>query len=194
MWRVGPSPQETVLLNAPAGALRALARLRPTPSERSTRANRFHRRSVGAARGLGARVAALAHVAHLAPRPSHRPLPVALRRSLVVRLASERMIALVAAFVVLGASIVSLQPAAAKPIGDATGAGTGPRIAIGGGPTGDSITGSDSQAAYQELDPAEAGIVGMSGRGQDPSAANAPAASYPDDGTIWKPVAVDTTV
>ena len=133
----GPSPQETVLLNAPAGALRVIARLRPTPSERSMRATRFHSRSVGLARGLGARLASLAHVAHLGPRPGHRPLPVTLRRSLVIRLASERMIPIVAALMVLGASMVSLQPAAAQPIGQVSAGGTDVRLAVGGGDAAD---------------------------------------------------------
>jgi len=173
------------LLNAPAGALRAMARLRPSSSERSRRATRFHRRSVGLARGLGARLSALAHVAHLAPRPRHRPLPVTLRRSLVVRLASERMIPVVAALVVLGASIVSLQPAAAQPIGNTGAGGSDVRLAIGG-----------ETVPQDRLDPAEvAGLIrapGVAVVAADTVAA--PSESYADDGTIYKPVAVDTVV
>src|SRR3990170_8474107 len=45
-----PFPQETILLNAPAGVVRAIARLRPTTSERSTRANPFHPPALRAAR------------------------------------------------------------------------------------------------------------------------------------------------
>ncbi|HEX5591694.1 MAG TPA: M23 family metallopeptidase [Candidatus Limnocylindrales bacterium] len=174
------------MLNAPAGALRAIARLRPSTSERSTRATRFHRRSIGVARGLGARLSIVAHVAHLAPRSSRRPLPVALRRTLIVRLASERMIAIVAALVVLGASVVSLQPAAARPIGDTTGAGTDVRIAIGGESTD-----------VDQLDPME--VAGLFGAGVRTGPAGeqsvvGPEESYADDGTVYKPVAVNTTV
>ena len=179
------------MLNAPAGALRAIARLRPSSSERSQRATRFHRRSVGMARVLGARLSAVAHVAHLAPRPNGRPLPVTLRRSLVVRLASERMIPIVAALVVLGASIVSLQPAAAQPIGDTDAGGADVRIAVGG------ETGVDDR-----FDPMEgAGLIGgpsaNDANGANVAAtdaAEAPAESYADDGTIYKPVAVNTVV
>ncbi len=171
------------MLNAPAGALRVIARLRPTSSERSMRATRFHRRSVGLARGLGARLASLAHLAHLGPRPGHRPLPVTLRRGLVVRLASERMIPIVAALVVLGASMVSLQPAAAQPIGQVSAGGTDVRLAVGGG--GD---------AADQPDPFEvAGLFGgprVAAAGAD----EAPTESYADDGTIYKPVAVNTIV
>ncbi len=171
------------MLNAPAGALRAIARLRPTKSERSPRATRFHSRSVGVTRGLGVRLSLLVHVAHLAPRPGGRSLPASLRRSLVVRLASERMIPIVAALVLLGASAVSLQPAAAQPIGDVAGAGTAPRIAIGG-----------ESIALDQLDPMEvAGLVGRPGA-KVATGGTAPLESFPDDGTIYKPVAVNTTV
>jgi murein DD-endopeptidase MepM/ murein hydrolase activator NlpD len=180
------------LLNAPAGALRAIARLRPTPSERSPRATRFHRRSVGLARGLGARLSVIAHVAHLAPRQAHRPFPVGLRRNLAVRLASERMIPIVAALVVLAASVVSLQPAAAQPVGD-TAAGAGDvRLAIGG-----------EQNLDDQLDPMEiAGLIGgpgakagsLGGIGDGVGDAVGPSESYADDGTIYKPVAVNTVV
>jgi murein DD-endopeptidase MepM/ murein hydrolase activator NlpD len=140
------------------------------------------------AHGLGARLAALAHVAHLAPRSAHRPFPVTLRRSLAVRLASERMIPIVAALVVLAASVVSLQPAAAAPIGD-TAAGAGDvRIAIGG-----------EQYIDDRLDPMEvAGLTGGRGvnadSGEVVEGAVGPSESYGDDGTIWKPVAPNTAV
>ena len=170
------------MLNAPAGALRAMARLRPTKSERSQRATRLHRRSVGVARGLGARLSVLAHVAHLTPRPNRRPLPVALRRSLVVRLASERMIPIVAALVVLGASVVSLQPAAAQPITGPAGNTSNVRLAVGGDPS-----------AADQLDPREyAGP--LVDQGTEADLAGIPQESYADDGTIWKPVAPNTVV
>jgi len=172
------------LLNAPAGALRAIARLRPGTSEPSLRATRFHRRSVGMARGLGARLSTLAHVAHLAPRPSHRPLPVALRRSLTVRLASERMLPVVAALVVLGASIVSLQPAAAQPIGDTGAGGADVRLPVGG-----ELVGQD-RLVSMEFD----GSVGGPASEVLSDTTAGPAESYADDGTIYKPVAVNTVV
>jgi murein DD-endopeptidase MepM/ murein hydrolase activator NlpD len=173
------------LLNAPAGALRAIARLRPTKSERSPRATRLERRSVGLARGVGARLSLFARAVRLDPQSGRRPLPVTVRRSVVVRLASERMVPIVAALVVFAASVVSLQPAAARPVGDVAGPGSAPRIAIGG-----------ETGAFDELDPMEvAGLVG--GPGAKAAAAGdaaQPRESYADDGTIYKPVVVDTTV
>jgi murein DD-endopeptidase MepM/ murein hydrolase activator NlpD len=110
---------------------------------------------------------------------------VTLRRNLVVRLASERMIAIVAALVVLGASVVSLQPAAAQPIGDTAAGGSDVRLAIGG-----------EALADDRLDPAEvAGLIGGPGARVSPEdLAAAPQESYADDGTIYKPIAVDTVV
>jgi len=170
------------LLNAPAGVVRAIARLRPTKSERSTRAHRFHRRSIRAARGFRTRVAVFAHFAQLAPRPTVRPRPITLRRALTVRLASERMLPIIAAIVVLGASLVSFQPAAAaKPIGDVDGAGSGPRLAVGG-ETGD------------QLDPMELAALNGGPSGKTSQADAAPVESYADDGTVYKPFAVSTSV
>jgi murein DD-endopeptidase MepM/ murein hydrolase activator NlpD len=136
------------------------------------------------ARGFGARLSSFAHVAHLAPRPSHRPLPVALRRSLTVRLASERMLPVVAALVVLGASIVSLQPAAAQPIGDTGAGGADVRLPVGG-----EIVNQD-RLVSMEFD----GTVGGPASEVLSDTTAGPAESYADDGTIYKPVAVNTVV
>jgi murein DD-endopeptidase MepM/ murein hydrolase activator NlpD len=169
------------LLNAPAGVVRAISRLRPTKSESSERANRLHRRSIGMARGLTARFVALAHLAQLAPRPAGRLRPITLRRALAVRLASERMLPIIAAIVVLGASLVSFQPAAAAhPIGSVEGNGAAPRLAVGG-------------ATSDQLDPMELAAIGATGAGSAYDLA-APLQSYTDDGTIYKPVAVKTSV
>jgi len=95
------------------------------------------------------------------------------------------MIPIVAALVVLGASIVSLQPAAAQPVGDTAAGGSDVRIAVGG-----------EAIAEDRLDPMEvAGILGGPGvKASSEDAAAAPRESYDDDGTIYKPVAVNTVV
>jgi murein DD-endopeptidase MepM/ murein hydrolase activator NlpD len=169
------------LLNAPAGVVRVVTRLRPTKSARSAQATRFHRRSVGLARGFGARIAAFAHLSHLAPRPSVRPRPITMRRAITVRLASERMLPILAAVVVLGASLLSFQPAAAQPIGAVNGAGDSPRLAIGG-------------EGVDQPDPFEVASLRAAGARVGQADAAAPVQSYADDGTVYKPVAVNTTV
>lgn len=104
-----------------------------------------------------------------------------LRRSLAVRLSSERILPIIAALVVLGASFVSFQPtAAAGATGSVSGAGSAPRIAVGGA---------------GQLDPMEiAAQFGSSRAGSASSAYTAPAPSYANDGTVYKPVAVNTLV
>jgi murein DD-endopeptidase MepM/ murein hydrolase activator NlpD len=112
-------------------------------------------------------------------------MPVAIRRSLVVRLASERMIPIVAALVVLGASVVSLQPAAAQPIGNANGGGGDVRLVVGG-----------EVVAEDRLDPMEFSRVNGGAAMADLSGGTGgtPTESYADDGTIYKPIAVNTVV
>lgn len=184
----GPSSQETVLLNAPAGALRAIARLRPTKSEPSPRATRFHRRSLGLVRGFRVWAASLARGVRLTPRSGHAALSVNLRRGLAVRLASERVVPIVAALLLFGATVVSLQPAAAQPVGDTDGAGTTVRLAIGGGPAEAGGPGSMAVAGAIDGPAAKERVIGTGGDDvQEPD-------GLTDDGTIYKPVAVNTTV
>ncbi len=118
---------------------------------------------------------------HLAPRPAGRQRPLSLRRSVAVRLSSEHMLPILAAVVVLGASLISFQPAsAAGATGSVDGPGTGPRIAIGGA---------------DQLDPQEVAIqLGSRTKTTQAGSDSAPTASYADDGTLYKPVAVDTSV
>lgn len=171
------------MLNAPAGVARAMARLHQAKSERSTPANRFRRRPIGALRGLGMRLAVFVHLAPLAARPAKHPRSTSIRRSMAVRLSSERILPIIAATVVLGASLVSFQPAAAAgSTGSVDGPGTAPRIAIGG--------------TSDQLDPIEmtAGLGTSRSVSDQPDLGVPPVASYADDGTLYKPVAVNTVV
>jgi murein DD-endopeptidase MepM/ murein hydrolase activator NlpD len=98
-----------------------------------------------------------------------RRLPLVLRRTLLVRLGSERAVPIAVAVLVLLASVVSLHPAVPA-VGATEGSGTALRIAVGGA------------GGLMEIDGATAG-----------SSAGAPIGAV-DDGTVYKPVAVDTTV
>ncbi|TAJ99717.1 MAG: LysM peptidoglycan-binding domain-containing protein [Chloroflexota bacterium] len=103
----------------------------------------------------------------------------------MVRLASERMLPVVAALVVLGASIVSLQPAAAQPTGDTSAAGSDVRLQVGGEIVDpERFTGADLDGA----------VSGPASEVLSDDSSAAPAESYADDGTIYKPVAVNTVV
>ncbi|MEO8463444.1 MAG: hypothetical protein ABI555_09535, partial [Chloroflexota bacterium] len=89
---------------------------------------------------------------------------------------------MVAAIVVLGASLLSFQPAAAvNPTGSVDAAGSGPRLAIGGGPTEllDPVR-LASQAGPDASDLGQADLAGT------------PTETYSSDGTLYKPVAVNT--
>ena len=169
------------MLNAPAGVARAIARLRPTTSERATRRHGARRRSVGVARSVAMRIAAVANLAQLTPRPAVRPRPLTLRRAVAVRLASERMLPIIAAIVVLAASLISFQPAAAaRSTGSVNGPGSALRLTVGGG-------------SAEQLDPAELAAMNDTGASGAYSS-EAPVQSYADDGTVYKPVAVDTAI
>ena len=140
--------------------------------------NRAPSRSVGKVRRFGMRIGALMH---LTPRPAAHQRPLSVRRSVAVRLSSEHMLPILAAVVVLGASLISFQPATAiGATGSVDGAGTAPRIAIGGA---------------DQLDPQEVAVqLGSRTKTSAAGPDSAPTASYADDGTLYKPVAVDTSV
>jgi len=94
------------------------------------------------------------------------------------------MLPVVAAIVVLGASLVSFQPAAAvNPTGSVDAAGSVPRLAIGGGPT--DLFDPVRLAIQTGTDASDAGQADLTGT---------PTETYASDGTLYKPVAVNTNV
>ena len=97
------------------------------------------------------------------------------RRLLRARLGSERTLPIAIAFIVVLTSVISLGPAAIETVGAAQAKPEDLRLAVGGG-VSDRI--SD--------DPILSGTLNR------PAAADLGA--YVDDGTLYKPVAVDTTV
>jgi murein DD-endopeptidase MepM/ murein hydrolase activator NlpD len=173
------------LLNALSGVRRAIARRRTPDRDPSLTVRYLHRRVVRLTRRLVDRVAPIPTrrpPADEAPRhlgakrlQGARPLRtrgrfVIDRRLLRVRLSSERTLPIAVAFVVILASIISLGPSAVRPVGAAQGTSAGVRLTIGGG--------SGSGAADPELSGRSTTGVG----------------AYIDDGTVYKPVAVNTTV
>ena len=161
------------------------------------------------------------------------------RRTLISRLGHERSVAMVVVAIVVGASVISVSAGhPAGPTGNTNGAGTAPRIAIGGDTTGDTaadntgdvaVTGgtdgidatdSTESASGDAALGANAGLDTTDSTGsvefgqpvvvtppKSPFAAvdigdtdfasiDAAAVEGPfiDDGTLVKPIAVDTTV
>ena len=176
------------MLNALSGVWRPAARTRsaePDPTVVATSpatTRRLHRRAIGVARFCAdcltatprARQRAVATFRSRA-RATVQPARAATRRRLhrrhvLIRVTTDRAIPLSVALVVLIAAGISLAPAAA-PVGAAQpeAAAAGVRITVGGGAGGPN-----------EFD--------------GPVTADAAAAAPVDDGTFYKPVAVDTSV
>ncbi len=244
------------MLNASAGFQRVLGRVRrPMNDGPASDAPREARRFAVAPklrRGVHVVVAA----SRLAPVREQRGTVVAVapvvvaraatpakpRRSLISRLGHERAVAMVVVAIVVGASVISVSAGhAAGPTGDTNGAGTAPRIAIGGDTTGDTAGDTAGGTVGEATDDTTGDTAGTDGTeagtgdatlgandGQDTtdstgsvefgqpvevtpptspfaaidfgdteiSATDAAAVEGPfiDDGTLVKPIAVDTTV
>ena len=183
------------MLNAVSGAVRGNARNRSEGLDRPViaparikSARHVHRRAIGIARFLAhiftptqrSHERAAAHgVAVAAPRPRTSARRRLYRRHLVLRLTSNRTLPIAVGLIVVLAAGVSLAPAAA-PVGAAQVADNGAvRIAIGGG----NAAAVAGMAALDGID----GPIGDAIEGSD-------ASGYVDDGTLYKPVAVDTSV
>ena len=142
---------------------------------------------------------------------------VARRRSLLGRLGPDRAVAIAVVGILVGASVVSMSAGHATPnTGNTNGAGQAPRIVVGGdtaqaatGQTGSNQDGSTQagNVAFGQPDPTAAsqdafGTIDLHGttlgdpatgdvEGPAPVSVEGP---FADDGTLIKPIAVDTTV
>jgi murein DD-endopeptidase MepM/ murein hydrolase activator NlpD len=208
------------LLNASVGVQRAIGRMRRPPSSR-----------VSSATTVAVSLAAVLHPHSLrevvagyrvAPKDDRKgsgiadgPPPRRARVSLIARIGHERTVALVAAAILLGASVVSVSASRPAPAtGGPTGPGSDVRLAVGGD------GGVDGGGTITEAEPAP-GVLSLSKVSAfDDSAPGSQLESTPgtgtevqplqgavvepvepdvegpylDDGTLLKPVAVDTTV
>ncbi len=232
------------MLNASVGVQRALDRLRPVTSHRSSKAISVQRQSLAAAkalRGFLLRPRADERAAHrqdrsfeavhtaqtstdvavpsflagsrhvplrtgrVAPRSAYADGPVVTkartveRRSLVARFGADRIVPAVAVAILAVAVAVSSAPSAAAtgpagPVGGPIGDGPGARLVAGA---------AVSQSGAQ--DAVNSGITDEVGAVSDPTgvepasdatstSADSSSSAIVEDGTILKPVAVDTTV
>lgn len=188
------------MLNATVGAQRVVGHLRRAPTSRPSLPTGTVRLAVGR---VHAGVRSLAVATGLLPDHDvrRRAVPAArpLGRGLVARAGSDRIVAMVAAAIVLGASAISVVPGAvgghaipAGAVGGPEGPGSAPRIAIGGAVDPDAPDvdyadpGRPPPIAIAARLPDEDG-VGLTNR----AVVEGP---FLEDGTLLKPVAVDTTV
>ncbi len=219
------------MLNASVGVQRVLGRLRRSSTQEMPMLTAPRKGRV-AARLSGPRRSKLSTSTHIDPAPharrQRRPLlpsrasiRALLRRPFSIRLAfdhlgHERIVALAAAGILLGASVLSVGPSG--PSGDTggpSGDGTAPRLAVGGSGDGDDVGSVEDDyvgPADRPIDDPALGVVEPvaggdllartpGGRVYEPGA-DAEAEStdtqvegpFLADGTLLKPVAVDTTV
>ena len=191
------------MLNASVGIQRVIGRVR-RPQDR--REPSVQTRSLSPARRVQRGLHTVIAVSRLAPTRSirveaDRPSEAG-GRSLLGRLGPDRAVTLAVAGILLGASVVSVSAGLPRgATGGTTGDGPAPRIAVGGGtdsaPNDTAGTGSvefgDPEPATTTTQPGFAAIdfpdPGPTTDG--PIDVEGP---FIDDGTLIKPVAVDTTV
>jgi len=208
---------ETVLLNASVGFQRVFGRRRRPSTHRHASARTFG--SPGAAiarqvrRGLDTAVAASRLVPQRETRMAVSRPEVTRRRTFISRLGPDRAVAVAVAAVLLGASVVSVSAGRSAPAtGGPTGDGPAPRIAVGGAAVSggavsndrDPISDSDPAADTGNVEfgqpettgaPAsEFAAIDLADDQIEPEAPVAVEGPFIDDGTLVKPIAVDTTV
>ena len=221
------------MLNASVGVQRAIGRLRRPPSPRASATTVAL--SLVASLGLPRRARSAGAALHLTPRyrslhpgwsaadfdhAAAHPMRAATahpvrqaRSSLITRIGHDKAVALVAAGIVLGASIVSVAAARPAPAtGGTTGPGTDVRIAVGGEaalegrvvqvePKNFEIY--EQYGAIQDVETSSFANSAPTSEAAQRREASTPAAQagaaevtgpFLDDGTLLKPVAVNTSV
>ncbi len=186
------------MLNATIAARRLLSRFRGDATDPEPRVGPASRPGLATARRADAALRAAAHRPRTAPHdPAARPArgPVAFVRRLE---APERLVPALVAALLLVASVTAVPGLAGGSTGGTNGAGAAPRIAVGGetDPFAAGYAGSDG--------PAPAGTPGRIGMDETVGAVRVAleeVAANPDvtgqflaDGTLLKPVVVETTV
>jgi murein DD-endopeptidase MepM/ murein hydrolase activator NlpD len=111
------------------------------------------------------------------------------RRSLIGRIGQDRVVAAAVAGIVLVASVASVSASGTPPVGGPNGDGAVPRVAVGGG-AGLDRTGT-VDAAYPSDPAILAELAAAEALLDEESVVEGP---YLEDGTLLKPVAVNTTV
>ncbi len=195
------------MLNASVGVQRVMGRLRRPRSLGPHRATVVQARSLAAARRVRLGWYSAATVAALAPTYDRRMMGHAVRTQAagaVARIAPDRIVALTVALILLVASVVSVSAGAStknsRPIGGTDGSGNAPRLAVGGAAGldrddwGKSANGGTTEPDTIDLGPGpgiDVYALGSEFVDGDPGIVTGP---YLEDGTLLKPVAVDTTV
>ncbi len=208
------------MLNASVGVQRVLGRLRRPPGNRASSASTFKVRSLAAARRTQHDMLSAVAASRLVPRRDRRIGAVAAlrldRRSLVGWLGPDRTVAVAVAGILLAASVISASAAGPAPAtGGTNGPGTDVRIAVGGGvgfghggtitedlpPSVATVGGQDAGTDQGVTDPGTVGVdqpngvaSGTASEVASTSGSSSVEGPFLEDGTLLKPVAVNTTV
>ena len=205
---------ETVLLKATVAVRRAIARWRRDTTDPETRVQAPHRLGLGLARRADtalravARPSVLAGSAAASPRDRLHATRSAFRLGRRLHLDTpERVVPILVAVFLLVASLTAAPGMVGAATGATTSAGTTPRLVLGGaggandGQVGtiDTPTGAnDGSGTFLDTGGGSAPGVGMDGSvpstGTQGAAPVDVAGQFLEDGTLLKPVVVDTTV
>ncbi len=191
------------MLNASVGIQRVLGRLRRPSSPHPSSLTTFRIRSVAAADQMRRGVDSVVAASHLTSSRHRRMLAVPAgglaRRSVIARIGPDRTVAVAVAAILLGASALSVSVGPAGATGGPSGDAPAPRIVVGGG-AGDRIDGAGS-VEYGEPVLDDAPLTSLTAidsldatGGLIDGPKSTVAGPFLDDGTLLKPVAVNTTV
>lgn len=201
------------MLNASVDVHRVLGRLRRPPDDRPATAAPAKVRSAVVGTRVRQGVHRVVAASRLGPVRDHRPTvaqvyaPARRGRSLIARLGHDRAVALAVVGILVSASAISLSSGRPAPnTGGPTGDGPAPRLAIGGD-DGQNADGTDNSGnvlgAIEFGSPDPAATPGPVFAAVDLRDPKIPAARpvtvdvegpFIDDGTLVKPIAVDTVV
>lgn len=191
------------MLNASVGVKRVLGRLRRSSSPQPSSPTTFRIRSFAVVDQMRRRIDPVVVASRLTSSRGRRMLAVPAgglaRRSLIARIGPDRTVAVAAAAILLCASALSLSVGPAGATGGPSGDGPAPRIVVGGG-AGDRIDGAGSveygdpvlgRATSPRLSTIDS-LVSTGGAIARPN--SSVTGPFLADGTLLKPVAVNTTV
>ena len=192
------------MLNASVGFQRVYGRLRRPQSHKPSSAGTLQVRSLAAAHHVKRGLHSVATASRLVPaRQPRMAVDVAARsarRSRLSRLGPDRAVAIAVAGILLGASVVSISAGRPGPAtGGPTGDGPAPRIAVGGGISEDDGTDGTGDVAYGQPQASSASepefrAIDFGNELIEPDEPVSVEGPFIEDGTLIKPIAVDTTV
>ena len=190
---------------ATARARRIVERLRPGTLDSSTRVVDTSRQTPGTARHLRRRFLRLAGSSRNGAHRIDRSPALSLRRLVDGQIASDRVLPVGAAIIVLAAALLSVGPAtaahAAPPTGGTTGSGQATRLTVGGVGAGIAESGqyggpfTPFTLGSHPIDVAADGsVIAATGDTAASTGDSASTGPFLQDGTLLKPVSVNTQV